>query len=82
MNIEDTIFENTLAINIYPMIVRFIKLLDENLVKNQNWRQDKRIEKLLYLILITWNPDLQLGDINFGDWWNQLNQQQKEAIQQ
>lgn len=75
LNIEDTIFNDGMAINPYPMGQRFLALLDENRAQNKDWKQDKRIERLLFLVMVTWNPSLQLGEINFNDWWAQLNAQ-------
>jgi hypothetical protein len=80
-NIEDTIFNDYLPINPYPMGLRFLELLDENRTQKTDWKQDKRIEKLLYLILITWNKNLELSNINFNDWWMQLNAQHKGETQ-
>lgn len=78
-NIEDTIFEDAIAVNPYPMVSRFKELLDENYKNKTDWHNDKRIEKLLYLILITWDKHLELSNINFNDWWMQLNHQHKNS---
>jgi hypothetical protein len=74
-NIEDTIFNDYLPVNPYPMATRLQQLLDENIKLKTDWKQDKRIEKLLYLILITWDKHLELSNINFNDWWMQLHAQ-------
>ena len=75
-NIEDTIFTNALAINPFPMITRFKELMEENLKNRKDWKQDKRIERLLWLIIVTYTGE-QLGSINMQDWYAQLDAQRE-----
>jgi hypothetical protein len=76
-NIENMIFNDALPVNPKPMVSRLEQLINENFAENKDWKQDTRIERLLYLILVTWEPHLQLGDINFQDWYAQLTAQRE-----
>lgn len=76
-NIENTIFTNALPVNGYPMMERFKELMEENFKARKDWKQDKRIERLLWLIMATFTGN-QIGSIDMCEWWAQLNAQ-KEA---
>ncbi|MFA5307516.1 MAG: hypothetical protein WC365_08765 [Candidatus Babeliales bacterium] len=78
-NIEDTIFDNALPVNPFPMVKRLLELMNENLKQGKNWKQDKRIERLMYLIIITY-AETQT-EINLNDWWMQLSAQHEGETQ-
>lgn len=75
-NIEDTIFTDYLPVNGYPMVTRLKELMDENLKEHKDWKKDKRIEQLLWLILVTFTNN-QIVCISMDDWWRQLSAQHK-----
>lgn len=79
-NIEDTIFNDALPINPYPMVTRLQQLLDDCRNNRQDWKQDKRIEKLMWLLNATY-LNSTIGNFDLSDWWGQLNAQNKGAHQ-
>jgi hypothetical protein len=74
-NIEDTIFEDNLPVNIYPMLTRMQEIVNDCRHKGLDYRKDKRAEKCMWLIVVTYLED-QLGTFSLSDWYMQLAAQE------
>ena len=80
MQIENTIFNNSLPVNSIAIIDRLKELLNENQTNNINEaiKNDKslRIEKCIWLLLSTYVS--QIGSIDMAHMWEHLYTYSKE----
>ena len=70
-NIEDTIFNDALPVNPYPMVNRLLELLNETRNKGLDWKSDKRVSRLMWLLNSTF-LETTIGNFDLSEWWTEL----------
>lgn len=72
-NIEDTIFENTMACNPRAMVTRLRELLREHPTNDpKTLMQDTRIQRCMYLLCVTMGIAPSFNQGNMYDWYASL----------